>query len=127
LLYIIIIKFRQFAESKIYNMGILSGRIIKIGETEQIKETFKKRLLVVETDGEYPQSIPVEFVQDRTDLLNDLTVGDSVAVSYNLRGRKWNDKYFLNLDGWKIEKTGSAPAPVNVPVDDVEDGEDLPF
>jgi hypothetical protein len=110
-------------------MGILSGKIIKVGETEQIKDTFKKRELVIETDEKYPQSVPVEFVQDKTELLDGLNEGDSVAVSYNLRGREWNGRYYVNVQGWKLEKTSSAPAPAPVTVDETDSGadDDLPF
>lgn len=108
-------------------MGILSGKIIKVGETEQIKDTFKKREIVIETDEKYPQSVPVEFVQDKTELLDGLNEGDSVAVSYNLRGREWNGRYYVNVQGWKIEKTGSAPEPVTVDESDSGEDDDLPF
>ncbi len=107
-------------------MSILTGKVIRVGETEQIKDTFKKRELVIETDDKYPQSIPLEFVQDKTELLNGISEGDSVTVSYNLRGREWNGKYYVNVQGWKLEKTGSAPAPVNVNAP-VEADDDLPF
>lgn len=108
------------------NMGILTGVVIKVGETEQIKDTFKKRELVIETDEKYPQSVPIEFVQDKTELLDGLNEGDSVGVSYNIRGREWNGKYYVNIQGWKLEKTGSAPAPVTVD-EPVEADDDLPF
>ena len=107
-------------------MGLISGKVVRVGETEQIKDTFKKRELVVETDGDYPQSVPIEFVQGKTELLDGVNEGDSVAVSYDLRGREWNGKYYVNVQGWKVEKTGSVPAPVTVD-EPVEAGDDLPF
>jgi hypothetical protein len=58
--------------------------------------------------------------------LDGLNEGDSVAVSYNLRGREWNGKYYVNVQGWKLEKTGSAPAPVTMD-EPVESDDDLPF
>jgi hypothetical protein len=107
-------------------MGLISGTVIKVGETDQIKDTFKKREIVIETDEKYPQSVPIEFVQDKTELLDGLNEGDSVAVSYNLRGREWNGKYYVNVQGWKLEKTGSAPVPVTMD-EPVESDDDLPF
>lgn len=96
----------------------IQGKIIKIGDTEKVSETFTKRLVVVETDETYPQTIPVEFVKDKTSLLDIYNVGDQVKVSINLRGREWNGKYFLNANGWKIEKlsgfnVGDPVPPVN--------------
>ena len=107
-------------------MGLISGTVIRVGETVNVSDKFKKREIVIETDEKYPQSVPIEFVQDKTELLDGLNEGDSVAVSYNLRGREWNGKYYVNVQGWKLEKTGSAPAPVTMD-EPVESDDDLPF
>lgn len=82
----------------------IKGKIIKIGKSEQVSDNFKKRLLVVETDEKYPQQIPLEFVQDKTCELDGFHKGDIVEVAFNLRGREWNGKYFVNLNGWKIQR-----------------------
>ena len=133
MLYKILFKIKAVFTISLYknksNMSEIKGKVIRVGETEQIKDTFKKRELVVETDDQYPQSIPVEFVQDKTELLNGLAEGDSVTVHYNLRGREWNGKYYVNVQGWRLEKlaTASAPATGPEPVDQIEVGDDLPF
>jgi hypothetical protein len=68
---------------------------------------------VVTTDEQYPQHILVEFVQDKCDLLNNYQVGNAVKVAINLRGREWVDpqgvtKYFNAIQGWRVEKLGTA-------------------
>jgi len=87
----------------------------------------------------------VEFVQDKTDLLNNYQVGQQVKISINLRGREWvnpqgETKYFNSIQGWRIENLQSA-APQNgaippvPPIDafepakdlNEEDHDDLPF
>ena len=107
-------------------MSILTGKVIRVGETVNVSDKFKKRELVIETDEKYPQSVPLEFVQDKTEMLDGINEGDTVTVSYNLRGREWNGKYYVNVQGWRLEKTGSAPAPV-VENDPVEADDNLPF
>jgi hypothetical protein len=100
----------------------LSGKIKAIGAEQQVSPTFKKRELVVETDEQYPQSIMIEFVQDKADLLNGLTVGQNVTVGINLGGREWvnpqgETKYFNSIKGWRIEKgidTNDLPAAAKV-------------
>jgi hypothetical protein len=58
----------------------------------------------------------IEFVQDKSDLLNTVAVGENVKVSINLGGREWvnpqgETKYFNSIKGWRIEKLQSeAPA-----------------
>ena len=44
----------------------LQGEIIKLGETEVIgQKGFRKRQIVIKTDAQYPQTIPVDFTQDK--------------------------------------------------------------
>ncbi|MFT5986009.1 MAG: hypothetical protein ACI825_001507, partial [Planctomycetota bacterium] len=70
----------------------VQGKIKLIGETQTFGSNgFRKRELVVVTEEQYPQPIMVEFVQDKTDLLNNFGVGQEVKVSINLRGREWED------------------------------------
>jgi hypothetical protein len=93
----------------------VSGKVKVVGGEQQVSPTFKKRELVVTTDEQYPQSIMIEFVQDKCDLLNNVTVGEEVKVSINLGGREWvnpqgETKYFNSIKGWRIEKSQAAVA-----------------
>jgi len=82
---------------------------IKLIEAEQaVTDSFRKRLLVVATEEQYPQFISINFVQDKTELLDRFAAGDEVKVSINLRGREWvnpqgETKYFNDIQGWRIE------------------------
>ncbi|WP_310380346.1 DUF3127 domain-containing protein [Flavobacterium sp.] len=95
----------------------VTGKVKVVGAELQVSPTFKKRELVVTTDEQYPQSIMIEFVQDKSDLLNTISVGENVKVSINLGGREWvnpqgETKYFNSIKGWRIEKLASeTPAP----------------
>ena len=94
----------------------VTGRIKVINPEQQVSASFKKRELVVTTDEQYPQSIMIEFTQDKTDLLSNYKVGEQVKVSINLGGREWvnpqgETKYFNSIKGWRIERLQSdAPA-----------------
>tara|TARA_R110000772_G_scaffold35637_4_gene85767 strand:+ start:5120 stop:5500 length:381 start_codon:yes stop_codon:yes gene_type:complete len=124
----------------------ISGKIKTIGDTNTFGEKgFRKRIIVITTDEQYPQHIPVEFVQDKSNLLDPYQVGQDVKISINLRGNEWNKadgtvQNFLSAQGWRIEPTGSAPvqAPQEAqsqpaetfePASDMneEDHDDLPF
>jgi hypothetical protein len=85
-------------------MSEVKGKIIHIGETETVGSagTFKKRQVVVKTDEQFAQEIPVDFVQDKTSLLDQFSIGQNVNVSINIRGNQFNGKWFVNLNGWKI-------------------------
>ena len=88
----------------------ISGKVKLINETkEYCSNGFRKREIVLTTQEQYPQNILVEFIQDRTNLLDAFNVGDLVKIDINLRGREWtNDKgeikYFNSIQGWRIEK-----------------------
>lgn len=90
-------------------MCTIKGKLTVIGETQQVSEKFAKRTAVIETADQYPQSIEVQFQQDKCSLLDAFFGGESVEVSVNIRGRKWTnaqgeDKYFNTLEAWKIEQ-----------------------
>jgi hypothetical protein len=123
----------------------VQGRIKVIGETQTFGANgFRKRELVVTTEEQYPQHIMVEFVQDKTDLLNTFQAGQQVKVNINLRGREWvnpqgETKYFNSIQGWRIEALqADASNPEMPPVPPAEafepatnlneeDHDDLPF
>ncbi len=123
----------------------VQGKIKMVGETQTVGSGgFRKREVVLTTEEQYPQHIMVEFVQDKTDLLNSYQVGQNVKVSINLRGREWvnpqgETKYFNSIQGWRIENLQEgasgggmppvAPAEAFQPANDLnqDDHDDLPF
>lgn len=122
----------------------VQGRIKVIGETQTFGNNgFRKREVVVTTEEQYPQHIMIEFVQDKTDLLNNFQEGQQVKISINLRGREWTNpqgevKYFNSIQGWRIEAAQQndsgdmppmPPAEAFEPANDLneDDHDDLPF
>ena len=87
----------------------IQGRIKQIFPSQIIGQNgFEKRDLVIITEEQYPQTIIIQFTQQRCDLLNNLQVGQNVKVYINIRGREWTNpqgetKYFNTIEGWKIE------------------------
>ena len=93
----------------------LQGTVKKIGQTQTFASGFQKRELVLETDEQYKQYLSVDFLQDKIDLLNNVSVADSVKIGINLNGRLWTnpqgeEKCFNSIVAWRIEKvSGDAP------------------
>lgn len=106
------------------------GKIKKILDPLTFSSGFRKRELVILTDDKYPQNILVEFLQEKTSLLDGLKINDYIKIYINIRGREWinsegNIKYFNYIQGWQIEKIKSKePTSSNVIY---EDFYDLPF
>lgn len=87
----------------------VEGRLHRIFPTEQKSASFTAREFVLEVpDGNYPQLIKFQAVQDRCGLLDNFSEGDQVRVSFDLRGREWNGKYLTNLNAWRIEAASGA-------------------
>ena len=111
----------------------VEGKIKMIGETQTFGSNgFRKREVVVTTEEQYPQHIMVEFVQDKTDLLNNFQVGQPVKIGVNLRGREWVNpegvaKYFNTIQGWRIDKNSSETPSKPQPVTTENVDNDLPF
>lgn len=94
----------------------IQGKIKMIDETKTYgKNGFRKREMVITTQEQYPQHILVEFVQDKTNLLDGFAVGEDVKIGINLRGREWENpqgevKYFNSIQGWRIESLQNQDA-----------------
>lgn len=100
----------------------LTGKLIVINETKEYGSNgFKKREFVIETENEkYPQKILIEVIQDKCNLLDNYSIGDSIKVSYNINGREWINpqgeaKYFNSVQGWRIENLAQAQLGNNIP------------
>ena len=116
----------------------VQGKLKQIDATEKFgAKEFKKRICRITTNEQYPQIIPIEFVQDKCELLDKYKVGDDVTISINLRGSEWTNpqgevKCFPNIQGWRIEKLVITEIPPLAPLNnlDVTDDnadDDLPF
>jgi len=128
----------------------ISGKVKKISEVQTFGTGFQKREVVVTTNEQYPQNINVEFLKDKTSLLDAINVGDDIKISININGREWINpegvaKYFNSIVGWRIEKVAptsansdtnsySPPTPTETYTPNVqsasnepEEDDDLPF
>ena len=98
----------------------LTGKVKLIQEPQTFASGFTKREIVVTVeDGKYPQEINLEFLQDKVSLLDEVTEGQEIKVSFDIRGREYNGRYFNNLVGWKLEAgEGATAAPAAAAGDD---------
>jgi len=92
----------------------LTGKVKLIFEAKTFGSGFTVREFVVTVeDGKYPQDICLQFVQDKVSLLDTIEEGQEVTVSFDIRGREYNGRYFNNLQAWKIDAgEGASATPV---------------
>lgn len=124
----------------------MTGKLIEKFPVQQITDTFRKREFVIETSEttggrEFTETIKFQLIQDRCNELDAFKINDTIKVSFNIRGRKWekngNVNYFTNLEAWRLqaESAGSSqdqgfgdiPPPDSFPSDLDEDDNSLPF
>jgi len=121
------------------------GKIHVIEDTKTFGQSgFRKRLVVLEQDtGRFTNYIPVDFVHEGCDSVDELNVGDEVEIIYRLSGRKWQRdaesdvKYFLNAEALTFKvlqaASGGRGGDDGPPVDDFdgappsEGDEEVPF
>jgi len=106
----------------------IKGAVKLINEVKVISDKFSVREFVITTlDSKYPQDILFQAVNDKIDMVAPLRKAQVVEVSFNLRGRDYNGRYYNTLDVWKVTHDTEFvdPAAPNVKAKDEQD--DLPF
>lgn len=112
------------------------GSVKEIFDEQTFTSGFNKREFVLTVEDErFPQDIKFECLKEKTSLLDGLSKGQQVKVSFDIRGREWKGSYFVNLAAWKIEPAdGAAAGGDEPPLDHYDqsapadiDDEDVPF
>ncbi len=81
----------------------LVGKIKELQELQSFDSGFTKRSLILEVEENgYKNDLNIEFLKDKTSLLDSLMDGDSVKVNVNIRGSEYQGKYYVSLNGWKV-------------------------
>lgn len=118
----------------------VEGKLKRIHDEQVISDRFKKREFVIETEEQYPQVLMFQLAQDKTNLIDQFSLGDKVEVFFNLRGREWQKdpaaeiRVFNTLDAWRIQKVeamqaadDNTDAPAAEPIAPASEEDDLPF
>lgn len=105
----------------------IEGKLKVVDDIQTFASGFTKREFVVEVeDGRFPQMIKFECVKDKTTLPDGFSIDDSVKVTFDIRGNEYKERYYVNLNAWKLEKAGAggsaAPAAGGYGDEDVPSG-----
>lgn len=80
-----------------------TGKLIKVFDVQTFDSGFKKREVVIDTGGEYAQQLKFELLKDNVDKVKESDNGRQVTLQFDIRGREWDGKYFVNLVAWKVD------------------------
>tara|TARA_R110002074_G_scaffold389504_2_gene572835 strand:- start:2955 stop:3323 length:369 start_codon:yes stop_codon:yes gene_type:complete len=117
----------------------MNGTITKISEVQQgtakSGNEWKKLTFTIETGGDYPKTVAFTvFGEEKVDnFMKFNKIGQNVDVSFNAESREYNDRFYTDLQAWKVftvkqdESKEKEPALVNDGFHSASDGDDLPF
>lgn len=112
----------------------ITAPVYKVLETQTFESGFQKRTIVLKTQGDYPQTIPFDFVKDKVSMLDNIEEGQMATIEYDIRGNEYNGKFYVSLQGWKIDVTEDSNELIAQAArekarthDEIDDGLDLPF
>lgn len=95
----------------------LTGKLIAKMDTVQRTDSFRTREFVIESTTtasgrSFTNYVKFQCVQDKTEMIDRVAIGENVKVYFNLKGSKWEKdgkvNYITNLDAWRIEQIVSA-------------------
>ncbi len=126
----------------------LTGKIIRKlelqkGVSRSSGKEWQKQEYVIEVQeqgSQFPRQICFDFFGDRVNE-NNLEVGDTIKLSFDIESREYNGRWYTNIRGWRSEKidtaaqaTPATPAPAAGPAPTPESfgatadaQDDLPF
>ena len=115
----------------------IKGKVIKLlpetSGTSAAGKAWIKQDFVIETADEYSKKVCfTAFGEKIVQVAKTLTVGQEVEVSFNAESREYQEKYFTQLNCWKISKNPNgvtnAPTEQFTPIVATEEvGDGLPF
>lgn len=119
----------------------VKGKVEQILKTEsgvsRAGKEWKKQDFVIETEEQYPKKVCFTLFGEKVDLLNGVSAGQDIEVSFNIESREYNGRWFTNVNAWKIDQVSeqnnvSEPPPAftmnDIPPEPDEDSaNDLPF
>ena len=85
--------------------GKLSRKLSVESGTSKAGKDWQKQSFLVDTGSQYNPEVCFQlFGEEKIAILNNLEIGTKIEVFFNLSSREYNQKYYHNIDAWKINK-----------------------
>lgn len=82
----------------------ISGKITHIYDTEEVSEgKYQKRTFVIKPPGRYNKPIAFYLWNDKVKELDAFNVKDDVLVSFDVKSREYNGRWYTEVTAWKIQ------------------------
>ena len=80
------------------------GTVKVVLEMMTFASGFTKREFVLTMEDEYPQDIKFACVKEKCVLLDNVAPGERVKVAFRIRGNLFKERYFVDLQAFRIDK-----------------------
>jgi len=80
------------------------GTVKVIFDPMTFQSGFTKREFVLTLEDDYPQDIKFSCFKDRCGILDRVAAGERVKVAFRIRGKEYKERYYVDLDAFKIDK-----------------------
>ncbi len=89
----------------------MTGTVKLVNETQTFPSGFSKREFVLTTeDDRYPQDILIACIKDGCSLLDGVQAGERLRVNFNIRGREYQGRHFVNIEAYRLERLDAVAA-----------------
>ena len=103
--------------------GKLSRKLSVESGTSKAGKDWQKQSFLVDTGSQYNPEVCFQlFGEEKMVALNQIEIGEKIEVFFNLSSREYNNKYYHNIDAWKINKLDNTDN-----IDTNGDENDAPF
>lgn len=123
----------DYKQHKKTNMNKIETRgvIKEIKAIEKFDSGFYKRSIIIDQNdnikSEYPKLLQIDFLKDKSDLVNDLLIDGIYEFKLNLNSNKAGERYFTNVSCWGVTQLNPEPEEKKGFVPVGNESNDLPF
>jgi len=121
------------------------GTLESVKGVQESESGFKWQIVVIKTERQYSNLIPVKLVKEDIGKFDDLEIGTRVKLAVYVGGRDWNGRNFADIDFAELlgvqgdlnkepsphaqpeNRAQPASQPAKQTHMEVDNGEDLPF
>ena len=92
--------------------GTLKKMLPEISGISKITgKEWKKQDFVIDTGAQFNPELCISTFKENIDTIKNISIGSYIEVEINLYSKEYNDKYFHNVQAWKITLLDNEETP----------------
>ena len=105
--------------------GKVIDKLAKVTGTSAKGDWTKQEFVIETLDDKYPKLICLTMFNDKFNIVDTLRIGEVIDVTFSIESRAYNERYFTNVNCFKIDKATKPLEPIYTPI--IVKTNDLPF